>query len=135
MNNSFRKILIAACVMLTFGCFSFAGGRTLTFQVTGKPVQTGTQTNPQPEYTEKDEYGERRPSRPLACTIDPDSGISFIGQETPDFILYEIYDSGNICVGAYGDESAFIDALFSLTGEYRISLSTEEVSYTGYIVL
>lgn len=55
--------------------------------------------------------------------------------ETPDFILYEIYDSGNMSVGAYGDEQAFIDALFSLTGEYRISLSTEEVSYTGYIIL
>ena len=40
-----------------------------------------------------------------------------------------------MCVGAYGDERAFIEALFSLTGEYRISLSTEEVSYTGYVIL
>lgn len=49
--------------------------------------------------------------------------------------MYEIYDSNNTCVGAYGDEPEFIDALFSLTGEYRISLSTAEVSYTGYILL
>ncbi len=86
-------------------------------------------------HPEEGEEGNRKPSRPLACTIDPDSGISFIGQETPDFIMYEIYDSGNICVGAYGDEAAFIDALFSLTGEYRISLSTVYVTYSGYVVL
>ena len=123
------KTKILAClavVCLSFGSMAITPGPTCSVQL----FPAGLTMHP-----EEGEEGNRKPSRPLACTIDPDSGISFIGQETPDFIMYEIYDSGNICVGAYGDEAAFIDALFSLTGEYRISLSTEEVSYTGYIIL
>ncbi len=123
------KTKILAClavVCLSFGSMAITPGTTCSVQL----FPAGLTMHP-----EEGEEGNRKPSRPLACTIDPDSGISFIGQETPDFIMYEIYDSGNICVGAYGDEAAFIDALFSLTGEYRISLSTEEVSYTGYIIL
>lgn len=88
-----------------------------------------------PGYEEEGNTGERRPGKKLDCTIDPQKGVQFLSGETPDFILYEIYDSGNICVGAYGDEAAFIDALFSLTGEYRISLSTVYVTYSGYVVL
>lgn len=88
-----------------------------------------------PGYEEEGNTGERRPGKKLDCTIDPQKGVQFLSGETPDFILYEIYDSGNACVGAYGDEAAFIDALFSLTGEYRISLSSVYVTYSGYVVL
>lgn len=123
------KTKILAClavVCLSFGSMAITPGTTCSVQL----FPAGLTMHP-----EEGEEGNRKPSRPLACTIDPDSGISFIGQETPDFILYEIYDSGNACVGAYGDERAFIDALFSLTGEYRISLSTVYVTYSGYVVL
>ena len=87
------------------------------------------------DYDEEGETGERRPGKKLECTIDSQNGVRFLSGETPDFILYEIYDCDNVCVGAYGDEPEFIDALFSLTGEYRISLDTAEVSYIGYIIL
>lgn len=107
----------------------------------GVYVTTVVQTTPNvepdsdPYHREENDRGNRAPSRPISCKLDPISGIEFLGHETPDFIMYEIYDSNNTCVGAYGDEPEFIDALFSLTGEYRISLSTAEVSYTGYILL
>lgn len=123
------KTKILAClamVCLSFGSMAITPGTTCSVQL----FPAGLTMHP-----EEGEEGNRKPLRPLACTIDPDSGISFIGQETPDFIMYEIYDSGNICVGAYGDEAAFIDALFSLTGEYRISLSSVYVTYSGYVVL
>ncbi len=87
------------------------------------------------DYHEEGETGERRPGKRLECTIDSENGVRFLSGETPDFILYEIYDSNNVCTGAYGDEAEFIDALFSLTGEYRISLSTAEASYIGYVTL
>ena len=86
-------------------------------------------------HPEEGDEGQRIPGRRIACSLDRENGVRFLGHETPDFILYEIYDSNNTCVGAYGDEPEFIDALFSLTGEYRISLSTADVSYTGYIML
>ena len=86
-------------------------------------------------HPEEGDEGHRIPGRYIACSLDRENGVRFFGQETPNFILYEIYDSNNTCVGAYGDEPEFIDALFSLTGEYRISLSTAEVSYIGYVIL
>lgn len=86
-------------------------------------------------HPEEGDEGHRIPGRHIACSLDRENGVRFFGHETPDFILYEIYDSNNICVGAYGDEPEFIDALFSLTGEYRITLSTAEVSYIGYVIL
>lgn len=96
-------------------------------------IFTQVQISGDPFDPEEGEYLDRRPNRKMECTIDPQDGVLFLSGETPDFILYEIYDCNNICVGAYGDEPEFIDALFSLTGEYRISLSTAEVSYTGYV--
>lgn len=87
------------------------------------------------DYDEEGDHGERRPGKRLECTIDAENGVRFISGETPDFILYEIYDSNNVCTGAYGDEAEFINVLFSLTGEYLISLSTAEASYIGYVTL
>lgn len=121
------KILVSmAMAGLSFGCLAITPVTTCTVQL----FPAGLTMHP-----EEGDEGNRKPSRPLTCTVDPDSGIEFLGQETPDFILYEIYDSNNICVGAYGDEPEFIDALFSLTGEYRISLNTAGVSYIGYVML
>ena len=118
-----------ACLTLagiSFGSMALTPGTTQTVYM----VKTNLSAHP-----EEGDEGQRIPGRRIACSLDRENGICFTGQETPDFILYEIYDSNNTCVGAYGDEPEFIDALFSLTGEYRISLSTAEVSYIGYVLL
>lgn len=135
MKNLNRSIMVLIMGATSISAINAVDNVSNRGAITTTIVQVQTVPDNDPYHREENNRGNRAPSHPLSCTIDPDSGISFIGQETPDFILYEIYDSGNMCVGAYGDERAFIDALFSLTGEYRISLSTEEVSYTGYIVL
>ena len=118
------------------GCLALAGISFGSMALTPGTTQTGymVKTNLSAHPEEGDE-GQRIPGRRIACSLDRENGVRFLGHETPDFILYEIYDSNNTCVGAYGDEPEFIDALFSLTGEYRISLSTADVSYTGYIML
>ena len=118
-----------ACLTLagiSFGSMALTPGTTQTVYM----VKTNLSAHP-----EEGDEGQRIPGRRIACSLDRENGICFTGQETPDFILYEIYDSNNMCVGAYGDEPEFIEALFSLTGEYRISLDTAEVSYIGYIIL
>ena len=111
---------------ISFGSMALTPGTTQTVYM----VKTNLSAHP-----EEGDEGQRIPGRRIACSLDRENGVRFLGHETPDFILYEIYDSNNTCVGAYGDEPEFIDALFSLTGEYRISLSTADVSYTGYIML
>lgn len=115
-----------AMVGLSFGCLAITPVTTCTVQL----FPAGLTMHP-----EEGDEGNRKPSRPIPCSIDPDFGICFSGQEKPDFILYEIYDCDNVCMGTYGDEPEFIEALFSLTGEYRISLNTVEVSYIGYVIL
>ncbi len=109
---------------ISFGCMALSPGTTQTVYM----VKTNLSAHP-----EEGDEGHRIPGRHIACSLDRENGVRFFGHETPDFIM--IYDNNNTCVGAYGDEPEFIDALFSLTGEYRISLSTAEVSYTGYILL
>ena len=111
---------------ISFGCMALTPGTTQTVYM----VKTNLSAHP-----EEGDEGRRIPGHHIACSLDRENGVRFFGQETPDFILYEIYDNNNICVGAYGDEPEFIDSLFSLTGEYRISLSTAEISYIGYVIL
>ena len=123
------NLKVLGCLALagiSFGCMALSPGTTQTVYM----VKTNLSAHP-----EEGDEGHRIPGRHIACSLDRENGVRFLGQETPDFILYEIYDSNNTCVGAYGDEPEFIDALFSLTGEYRITLSTAEVSYIGYVIL
>ena len=136
--NNFRKTFMALLMISVSGLSVQAIGNVSNSGVyVTTVVQTTTNVDPEsdPYHREENDRGNRAPSRPISCKLDYASGIEFLVHETPDFILYEIYDSNNTCVGAYGDEPEFIDALFSLTGEYRISHSTAEVSYTGYIIL
>lgn len=93
-----------------------------------------TDTN-DPEEIDKEENGHRSPIRRIACTIDVSYGIRFLGQSTPDFILYEIYASEDCCIYSGIDEMDFIDYLFSNTGEFQIHLLSEEFSYIGYVSL
>ena len=131
IKQLFRLATTATAIVTAVSPVKAVSNIPAMITVTKVPVNTGGD----PEHMEEETPGQRKPGIGIACSIDPISGIEFLGHETPDFIMYEIYDSNNTCVGAYGDEPEFIDALFSLTGEYRISLSTAEVSYTGYILL
>ena len=131
MKQLFRLAATATAIVTAVFSVKAVSNIPAMITVTKVPVNTGGD----PEHTEEETPGQRKPGIGIACSIDPISGIEFLGHETPDFIMYEIYDSNNTCVGAYGDEPEFIDVLFSLTGEYRISLSTAEVSYIGYVML
>lgn len=56
--------------------------------------------------------------------------------EPGDILSYEIWDTdGEICIASYTEESDFINALFSMEGEYQIHFSTEEYSYIGYTTI
>lgn len=74
----------------------------------------------------------RKPSHPLQCTISRDNGIEVAGYASK-FLSHEIWDvEGIVCMGDYSTESDFVDALFSMTGEYQIRLITEDYELIGY---
>ncbi len=91
-----------------------------------------TVSDPEPDL---DPYNKRIPPRPLNCTISQSDGIEVIGCAA-EFISYEIWDTeGTVCMAAYTLESDFINALFSMTGEYQIRLVCEDHELIGYIAL
>lgn len=132
MRSKFLRMLVFASAFAFMTVTAFA---SVVINTTVKETIVANSGTGDPEHIEKEEPNHRMPSRLIDCSLDMTSGVQFIGVETPDFVLYEIYDSNNACVGVYGDESEFLTALFSLTGEYRINLSTAEVSYIGYVIL
>lgn len=94
-------------------------------------LDTGNDEEPQ----KQDNSGRRTPSRLIPCCIDTTDGVRILNGDTPDFIYYEIEDcSGNI-VFATGDETAFIENLFTLSGSYIISLTDDSYSYKGVVDL
>lgn len=76
----------------------------------------------------------RIPSRPILCFISVEDGVSFDDGSNPDIISYEIKDNNNP-VAVTGDETDFIQTLFSLTGEYVILFRTDEYVYYGGICI
>lgn len=132
MNNKFLKtlLLFGAVALTTMTAFAAS---VITTTVNRQSNLSGS-GNGDPVHVEKEESKHRLPDRPIPCTIDIDYGIQFTGQETPDFILYEIYDSNNTCIGAYGDEADFINALLPMSGEFRITLTSTDAVYTGYVM-
>ena len=131
IKQLFRLATTATAIVTAVSPVKAVSNIPAMITVTKVPVNTGGD----PEHIEEETPEHRKPGIGIACSIDPISGIEFLGHETPDFIMYEIYDINNVCMGTYGDEPEFIEALFSLTGEYRITLSTAEVSYIGYVIL
>lgn len=78
--------------------------------------------------------GSRIPAGIVVCTISTE-GIQ-MNVEPGDILSYEIWDTdGEICIASYTEESDFINALFSMEGEYQIHFSTEEYSYIGYTTI
>ena len=122
---------IFAILLLHVVCIaSYAGNYSM--QLTLRPTVPSTPSYPHKENNR----GNRKPGLPLACTFDSERGIEFVGQETPDFTLYEIYVTDTECIYASGDEFEFIESLFSLTGQYQICLTTADgVTYAGYVQL
>lgn len=107
-----------------------AEGNPFTFRVTlhREPAKSDD------VKTKNDNEGNRAPSRPIFCTISAE-GIQ-MDVDAEDIQLYEIWDAdGELCIASYTEESDFINALFSLEGEYQIQFTTEDYTYIGYVTI
>lgn len=120
------KKLLSSIIILLALCIAcpqiYSGGTTTrTVQLKKKPKHDNLQK------------GSRIPGI-VVCIINTE-GIQ-MGVEPDGILSYEIWNSdGEICVASYTEESDFINALFSMEGEYQIHFSTEEYSYIGYVTI
>lgn len=112
-------ILLASCIT----CPQVYSGST-----TAQTVQLKKKHN-----QSNNQKGSRIPGI-VVCKISTE-GIQ-MGVEPDGILSYEIWDTyGENCVASYTEESDFINALFSMEGEYQIHFSTEEYSYIGYVTI
>lgn len=129
---SMRNILTAFLIL--FSCsMAFAWEHAPSIQV--KLLSYSTAHDSEPEYNENPNNHHRMPTRPILCSISVEDGVSFDDGSDPDIISYEIKDADNNPVAVTGDESDFIQTLFSLTGEYVIQFRTDECVYYGGICI
>lgn len=87
------------------------------------------------EYKDAPPKGKRMPSAPVYCIIDI-NGLSVTTSASEDMEYYEVYDAvGTVLLSSFNDETAFVDYLSELTGEYQIRLKSQNHSYIGNILL
>lgn len=89
------------------------------------------------QEVETDNEGNRAPSRPLACTISLNAGITIHGC-SDEIETFEIWDiDGYSCITAETDEMEFVNAIFSYNNDcqIRLKIANSAYSYVGYIIM
>lgn len=81
--------------------------------------------------------GHRTAPMLTPCTISYVNGVTIYSTSGPvEILFYEIWDTdGETCLGVYGSERLFLDALYGSRGEYMVVFITSEKKYRGYIWL
>ena len=130
-----KKMTISCCLMIAamMGVTTVAQassameGRTLSLFLF-KFSEDGS-GHPKPETNP---VGDRANRRPLSGEIGA-SGVNIPGVDNSEIISFEIYTPSGFCMGIYSDEMDFIEALFSLSGEYEIRFVTDYAVFAGGI--
>lgn len=79
------------------------------------------------------DHGERLPEIPIEVNIDYVYGITFITIEKPFINSFEILDEKGQVRFITDCESEFIQYLFSLTGTFKLRMTTDTAIYIGKI--
>ena len=114
-------------------------GREYTAAMTGSPKQSSITIHLVKIQDEEPEIaiptnpvGRRSNRRPLSGEISA-SAVNIPGVDNSDIISFEIYTPSGFCMGIYSDEMDFIEALFSLSGEYEIRFMTDYAVFVGNV--
>ena len=85
----------------------------------------------------KDKSGHRSAPILTLCTISYNKGVTIYSDEGPvDIVSFEIWDvDDETCLGVYGNERQFLDALYSNKGEYIVVFTAINKKYKGFIWL
>ena len=115
MKSILNLPIIIIMMLLSFPIEIIAGNPYQSYTVTlhRQPLNLDSNDNRERDI---DPEGQRRPSRPIECTISQETGVTIY--DCPDEIVsYEIWDAeGN-----------------TLTGDFQIRLKTSDYTYIGYL--
>ena len=125
MKNPIRVLALAGCLFLISEAYAVNDG---IYNLTMVKIDTRGNKNPD------NRNGRRSKERPLTGEITT-SGVNIPGVENSEIISFEIYDLSGICMGIYSAEMDFVNALFSLSGEFEIRFVTDEAAFAGTIEL
>ena len=123
MKNPIRVLALAGCLFLISEAYAVNDG---IYHMTMLRIDTRGNKNPD------NRNGRRSKERPLTGEITT-SGVNIPGVENSEIISFEIYDLSGICLGIYSDETDFVNALFSLSGEFEIVFATENTTFAGIV--
>ena len=125
MKNPIRIFAFAGFMLLVSSAYAV---NNLTYHVTMLRVDT------RDDKDTDNRKGHRSNRRPITGEITS-SGVNSPGVENSEIISFEIYDLSGICMGIYSAEMDFVNALFSLSGEFEIRFVTDEATFAGTIEL
>ena len=123
MKNPIRVLALAGCLFLISEAYAVNDG---IYHLTMVKIDTRGNKNPD------NRHGQRSKERPITGEITT-SGVNISGIEISDIISFEIYDQSGTCLGIYSDEMDFVNALFSLSGEFEIVFVTNDDIYVGIV--
>lgn len=132
-----KKLLCGAFLLLFMGSYGIVQMEAFstTPSHTSISIYLVKIQDEEPEYEiPTNPVGRRSNRRPLTGEITT-SGVNIPGVENSEIISFEVYDPSGICMGIYSDETDFVNALFSLSGEFEIRFVTDEAAFAGTIEL
>ncbi len=115
--------MLPSCAM----AFASDPGKSVDVNLSSSPV-----TGQEPEHDENTENRHRIPACLIPCVIS-EAGVAFRMDCPPEILVYEIADTEGNVIASFGDETSFVQTLFSLTGEYTVVFTTTEYVYRGDI--
>lgn len=127
-----KNILTLFLIMLSCTvAIAWDNGHSVQLKLYSSPSVSYSEQNPD----ENKNILDRMPTRSILCSISVEDGVSFDDGSNPDIISYEIKDADNNPVAVTGNETDFIQTLFSLSGDYVVLFRTCEYIYYGGVCL
>lgn len=125
MKKKFLLLLIMMFVFIDADIMRAESNDIYTFYMSKIPERT----------PDLDPEGNRKPGKPMLCVISRQNGLQIPIQKT-EILQYELLDpETNEPVWLCPDEGAFVEYVFSISGEFLIRINAQDGIYQGNVSL
>lgn len=125
MKKKFLLLLIMMFVFIDAGIMRAESNDVYTFYMSKIPERT----------PDLDPEGNRKPGKPMLCEISRQNGLQIPLQKT-QILQYELLDAETgEPVWLCPDDGAFVEYVFSISGDFIIRINAQDGIYQGNISL